>query len=1265
MRFGTTPSFLKADVASPSCTYNVSVSGSTALNTGASNSYVVTVSGSNCTAATTATLAYSYPSATPTPFPQCSFEGSGSVIVPVTGSITNNLVCSASTSVAAGSYPYTIQVTSMTGTGSALLNLSVTASTPVCNVLTLTLDKTSYAKGDMVNYTYACTPAGSKAANTAVQVVKPDGTATTYNSGTNIDTASLGFSTSNLAAGTYTLRACLSAACTTGVTAVPFTIVDTAVPTPAPSSCAVGAKCPSGSWCSNGQSFYYPTGEVTCAAWSNDGAQPVAPAGTSECRPSDTNCVATGLTVPYVSGKYCSRGMSYYSKDGKMTCVLMSPGVASSAPAGYSSCRPDDASCIAPGAYGSATGWCSMGMKFYQKIKDANSNNDVYCAEQSTSMTSGTTWVMPDPPAGYSSCDPMSTSCKEKGDTWTDTNSSYWCTNATKCTLPGGGGSCVGMNESCPTGSKLCSAGSGDGCIEPGEYKTYATSTTSTNSSYWCGGGGGMTFYSATQAYCAPRTSSGSASLPAMMMWTSADVKGVLQKLGSGWGLCSPKNMSTSGKCLEPGQTGSSSDWCGWWPPNSMGGNMTGTTGRTCPALDDTTPVATPVTTLPVKQTPVVPQPALPIMLVQPMVTPPVVPVDVPMPPLFPNSNQCRMVRDEIRPVKYEIRKVEQNLKYLPKGTEVPEALKTALMKASVVYDELDKKVSQLSGKTCSSAEYQALRTQANDLYTRMTTLRSESQNIEMYQRVVMMEKDLKDRISGLEKDQKRRDGRMNLANEIGSMKSLLVKITEARLNISTLDRYAVEDIEFERQDIESSLADKFASFQDESRTSFVVGKITSIRDGITAARAQMMTKKIDGSEQCVKVSTLFGQVEDILAQADASYAAGDRDAASELLQKVDRFESLVRESAKQCGISFEVRGVRDAAVETLAQKISDATVSKTLAVLNEKIQKLSDQLSELTAASSNLKTLVEQSLTAMNAIPKNQREATQSAKEALIGTAKVTESLKGLTPAVAARLRAAIEGAAGRNFCGSVAADVQKATESLKNKAENNDLLASDVNGFEEYVTSATQRNGDECYNVGASQFRDMDTAAWYFPYFQNGTFFKGGTDSQGRPTGAVEPARQTLRAEALIAIERAFGITGVDGSCELTTAPTSASVTGVPDWARCAVNKAIENHVTFYGPMNVVASRDEVASWIVAFGANRFPVGGATSYTREFSDIGSCRAVDSVNTLVANKIMTGFTGARVGTWGCGKPLLRSDLAAILARLAELMSLTTTTVAQ
>lgn len=120
----------------------------------------------------------------------------------------------------------------------------VTPTVATCSLdIRLNDNKTTYNKGDSVNYTYSCTPSGTRAANSYVQLVKPDGTATLYNSGTNTDTATLGFSTSNLNAGSYILRVCLDSACTTGVTSVAFNIIlnDTA-----PASVCGNNVCDSG-----------------------------------------------------------------------------------------------------------------------------------------------------------------------------------------------------------------------------------------------------------------------------------------------------------------------------------------------------------------------------------------------------------------------------------------------------------------------------------------------------------------------------------------------------------------------------------------------------------------------------------------------------------------------------------------------------------------------------------------------------------------------------------------------------------------------------------------------------------------------------------------------------------------------------------------------------------------------------------------------------------------------------------------------------------
>lgn len=105
-----------------------------------------------------------------------------------------------------------------------------TTSGATCSGLTLSIGKTTattgettFAQGETVWYRYTCTPSG-RAAAVVVQVVKPDGSVITYNSATNIDTNTLGFGTSNLGPGSYTLRACFNANCEPPTVSTSFSI---------------------------------------------------------------------------------------------------------------------------------------------------------------------------------------------------------------------------------------------------------------------------------------------------------------------------------------------------------------------------------------------------------------------------------------------------------------------------------------------------------------------------------------------------------------------------------------------------------------------------------------------------------------------------------------------------------------------------------------------------------------------------------------------------------------------------------------------------------------------------------------------------------------------------------------------------------------------------------------------------------------------------------------------------------------------------------
>ena len=204
--------------------------------------------------------------------------------------------------------------------------VNATTAAPTCTGVNVTLanNKTSYVQGELLNYTYTCYPAGTRAAVTAVQVVKSDGTATTYNSGTNIDTAALGFSTSNLAPGTYTLKVCLSATCEAASYSQSMTFYVTAGTSTGTSTTPTTANTPTltGTIFKDGQYVTATGALLTCVspnAWMKEGPTSTNARG-FHCMPNYTpvstdappaNCIGTlwissSTTNSGFSSDYCS-----------------------------------------------------------------------------------------------------------------------------------------------------------------------------------------------------------------------------------------------------------------------------------------------------------------------------------------------------------------------------------------------------------------------------------------------------------------------------------------------------------------------------------------------------------------------------------------------------------------------------------------------------------------------------------------------------------------------------------------------------------------------------------------------------------------------------------------------------------------------------------------------------------------------------------------------------------------------------------------------
>ena len=146
------------------------------------------------------------------------------------------------TPITSSSTPSPTASTSATPTPIPTLTPSPTPSTSgACTGFSLSLNKSTFAfgfPGETVSYTFSC--ASGQASLVRIEVRKPDGTRGTYTNETaNTTPKTFGFTTGDLAIGSYTLQACFETTCNSVVSSVPFYINSTSTPTPTPSTARV------------------------------------------------------------------------------------------------------------------------------------------------------------------------------------------------------------------------------------------------------------------------------------------------------------------------------------------------------------------------------------------------------------------------------------------------------------------------------------------------------------------------------------------------------------------------------------------------------------------------------------------------------------------------------------------------------------------------------------------------------------------------------------------------------------------------------------------------------------------------------------------------------------------------------------------------------------------------------------------------------------------------------------------------------------------
>lgn len=1062
-----------------------------------------------------------------------------------------------------------------------------------------------------------------------------------------------------------------------GTTTTPVPPTPPTTPPTTPSTCAVGTKCPAGSFCQNASSCYYPDGQITCIGWTQNSSgmsSATCPSGTSPCSPTDTYCVAPGQIVPVTANfsKWCAGGsMRYYSGDGKyMTCVNM-----------------DDT-----------------------------------------------------PPSGYKACGPTDTNCKDRGDKWegSDPNASrYSCMNSQKCTSSSGGGVCVGKNETCPSGSKYCSS-SDQNCIEPDSYKTLVSGV---NSYAWCGDGS-IDFSSVTQSYCPPAGTGRNIS--------GAQIKAILTKLGSGWGLCEPANIMTGGtKCIEPGQTGPSEGWCAWtpsgigsMPPMPSSPRPGGT--RTCPSLDDTGTVSPP-------------SPPSPVEPEEPRELPECKDGEMssPMGASSYYLPTCRMPMYRFNLTSQDWEKCESNNKPPYKNAQPyvnvqgnPKAQYTNC--TSISHFGLNKEWMtrryQVHDPRVDGEWYMPPWDSAVDMY-QYNTKTDDFEKCSGRQNTSAMMPLYGEYFAPCmpvpEKDRKwlilkaRADYKMHQAwNRPKPMPEPIIGLPEKPLPerplppvilpvvppVSPIDTIIGEKCRSYIRGIRQGLAGDKAFYKDVSRQLAQVSKdyadaaavqslLQEVSETISSAEAVVRGGKCEGTgltdlqnklqklhteifpdlasympdiqdfvqyKQCrsglvsrvaqlkklgdsARNKEVKKEIEDLRASIEEKMKALDSGEEEDTLDRTFACQEFSSEIEKQIAplvIAEDVglnRTIDNIIAKKLEPVIAQLTIQledrqKTIEGLYVKLAEVHKALEAVSSTASQISEKIAVSYTALARIEdkfEEQKKQIQEAKESLFPLIeKASMAMKAkrcLAPTYQQMMTDQFGTLASVNWIGGRDDELEKRLAAFITACEAREATAEYVDTFAKNLADLNTQNQSDSYSQGMTAFADVPTHEWYYGAMQ--TASETGFMTKGAP------AENALKQDALLMVLRASGArdSDVTGTCSLKV----PGVASVSPYAICAVNYAASKGLKLSGPMTILVTRKEVARWIAAL-AGLPETGSSTEDLKSYRDLAGLNETElaGVAAVVKNAIMVGEVSTEKSVFKPNDPLTRSALAVVLEKL-------------
>lgn len=1019
-----------------------------------------------------------------------------------------------------------------------------------------------------------------------------------------------------------------------------------------PKQCGIGEKCPSGSWCNNGKSCYYTDGSLTCAAWSNNGTTScaVAAPGTKECSPGDKSCIEPGATGPLAG--WCSNSMECFTADGSQKlCQPYSndPNKPTSCPAGSKLCGANDPNCIEPGSTGPLTGWCKNSQECYAK-----DGAKKYCnAWPANTMTIGNIAC----PAEYpNECKPGDKYCTEVGST--NSLSGAYCAPGGKQCYKDGGLLCVDEATSCPKDSKKCPD------VSPVASPLASSSFWSSSQCIedegpidgWCGGSSTIQCYNSNgkTKKCIEVDSHNDP-----QAWENVACPSTYNR-------CAPNSVGCLGSLGAKGKKG---DWC---TVGMTKDNGDGTV--TCVSGKDFMPVMPVIGPYPM---PVLPVPEVCAQVVSiaynpktfecktfssscsvpkdwSKVTDGKICIDGKLSNVDAIIGDDQSLRDFISMKMQYLRDIALQIKTLPPVAQS----QSGVAALSKLVDEWQKTFKDLSKKIpAKNKDDRRNVEQQLDIFQNqaLPDIESKLEESRSYMDYMILEREVVRDLAKATDELKKTDPSSEYYAELSVTKTKLEGLLKSAQGVGGQAlAQIVDSLKAAKYEMEVLFRERHQGRIGDFLTN-TIDELNSFSERLSALSGERPIQ--DNKDLIVKFRGIMDKINDIASSENSKELVRLINEGIWLKNKLELW--LFPDDVIKSKLSVET--LFDNLDKRIAEKVDEALAkltNKLGIMLDEAMQKVTVKMTEVLdraalRLSDEFATRFTQSLDNLTAAPEEHKETIVAAKENILESIEsIDEAIEksGVSSFTEKSLLEQMERMATYSWCGEMAESVQSKVNSLGLALEAGELGADEVSELPEQVDSWVIKNNEECYKIGASNFRDVPMHDWYYSAAQwnsNNGYIKGYGGDRAGEYGAVNA---TLKIEALAMLMRMFDLPIGDA------AVLEVNAAGVPDWGYAYINGA-KSFTDLSWKWDEPITRLESAKLIRAI----LEVVGNYDAPADFENIRSYgdyailnRDADAASAVEALTEAGIFKGAGDGNFYPNNTLIRAEFGALNQRLFE-----------